>query len=236
MIDFFKKKKIMIVAAHPDDEILGLGASIHRLIQRYSVQVHVVILGEGLTSRDDKRNPEKWKKQLEVHQKNIKDAQDKIGFESVNTYSFPDNRFDSVPLLDIIKTVEKEKTAWKPDIIFTHHSGDVNIDHQKTFEAVTTACRPIEDECVRAILTFETPSSTEWIPSSEPRHFLPNLFIEIEENNLQAKIDAMESYEFERRNYPHPRSPKALRTRASFWGQTVGATYAEAFQVIRMIG
>jgi LmbE family N-acetylglucosaminyl deacetylase len=233
--NFFYNKKIMIVAAHPDDEILGLGATMNRLITEYGVTTHVVILGEGLTSRADSRNPEKWKELLNTHKQNIEAAQKNIGYHSVSVYNFPDNRFDSVDLLDIIKTVEKEKRNFNPDIIFTHHGGDLNIDHQRTFEAVMTACRPMQDELVHTIITFETPSGTEWRASTDPRQFVPNLFISFDNKSLQAKIKAMESYEFEKREYPHPRSPKALEIRASFWGQTTGKQYAEAFTIVRSI-
>jgi LmbE family N-acetylglucosaminyl deacetylase len=233
--NFFYNKKIMIVAAHPDDEILGLGATMNRLITEYGVTTHVVILGEGLTSRAESRNPEKWKELLDTHKQNIEAAQKNIGYHSVSVYNFPDNRFDSVDLLDIIKTVEKEKRNFNPDIIFTHHGGDLNIDHQRTFEAVMTACRPMQDELVHTIITFETPSGTEWRASTDPRQFVPNLFISFDNKSLQAKIKAMESYEFEKREYPHPRSPKALEIRASFWGQTTGKQYAEAFTIVRSI-
>lgn len=232
---FFKEKKIMIVVAHPDDEILGLGGSMNRLIREQDAQVHVVILGEGLTSRADKRDVKQWERELELHRANIREAQKKIGYESVNTYDFPDNRFDTVAILDIIKTIEKEKKSSKPDIIFTHHGGDVNIDHQRTFEAVITACRPMQDESVKEIYTFETPSGTEWRASSDPKHFIPNTFISFDETHLKAKTEAMECYQFEKREYPHPRSPKALTIRAASWGQSVGVGYAEAFCLVRSV-
>ncbi|MCG2590664.1 PIG-L family deacetylase [Rhodohalobacter sp. WB101] len=233
--EWFNKQKIMVVVAHPDDEILGLGASMNRLIEEHGAEVHVVILGEGLTSRSEKRDPEKWEDDLEIHRANIKDAQQKIGYDSVSIYDFPDNRFDTVPLLDFIKTVEKEKKTFRPDIIFTHHGGDVNIDHQRTFEAVITACRPMKDENVSTIITFETPSGTEWRASSDPRHFVPNMFISFSEEHLKSKTDAMECYKFEKRDYPHPRSEKALEIRAAYWGQSVGTSYAEAFYIVRSI-
>src|SRR5689334_3357132 len=140
----FKGEKIMLVVAHPDDEILGVGATMHKLIHEFNVHVHIVILGEGITSRAEQRNTEMWKEELEIHRANIKKAQGKIGYQSVSIYDFPDNRFDSVELLDIVKVIEKEKDNLSPGIIFTHHGGDLNIDHQRTFEAVITACRPME--------------------------------------------------------------------------------------------
>lgn len=225
----------MIVVAHPDDELLGLGATMNMLIQLHNVSTHVVILGEGITSRSDQRDPESWKKELAVHQENIRLAQQAIGYHSVSTYDFPDNRFDTVALLDIIKVIEKEKKEFQPTVIFTHHGGDVNIDHQRTFEAVITACRPLQEEGVKHIFTFETPSGTEWRASSDPKQFIPNLFIKVTKENLNAKIQGMEHYEFERRAFPHPRSPEALTIQAQRWGISVGANYAEAFQLIRSI-
>ena len=109
------------------------------------------------------------------------------------------------------------------------------IWHQKTFEAVITATRPMEDENVKAIITFETPSGTEWIASSDPRRFTPNLFIEVFEKNLLAKIKGMECYEFEKRKSPHPRSPESLTILAKQRGLTIGKKYAEAFCIIRLI-
>jgi len=235
MLEYLKNKKILIVVAHPDDELLGLGGTMHRLINSYGVKTKLVILGEGITSRAKSRDTEKWAKELAVHRQNIEEAQRAIGYHSVSIYNFPDNRFDSVDLLDIIKTIEKEKSEFKPDVIFTHHGGDVNIDHQRTFEAVITATRPMKAEKTKTIITFETFSGTEWRASSDPKHFIPNVFFEINEKNLAAKIKGMESYEFEKREYPHPRSPKALRIAAQRWGIMVGKSFAEAFMLIRNI-
>ncbi|MFN8334844.1 MAG: PIG-L family deacetylase [Cyclobacteriaceae bacterium] len=235
MLESLRNKKIMVVAAHPDDELLGLGATMNRLIFEMNVSTHVVILGEGITSRSDNRDVKMWEQQLNIHRANIQKAQEAIGYGSVNSHDFPDNRFDSVPLLDIIKVIEKEKGQFKPDIIFTHHGGDVNIDHQRTFEAVITATRPMQHETVKTIITFETPSGTEWRASSDPHHFIPNLFVSVSMANVQAKIAGMEHYEFERRNYPHPRSPEALKIQAQRWGVAVGCEFAEAFCLIRSI-
>jgi LmbE family N-acetylglucosaminyl deacetylase len=223
IIDLLRNKRIMLVVAHPDDELLGLGATMNKLIKEYGVTAHVVILGEGITSRSDKHNPELWKEELA------------IGYQSVSIYSLPDNRFDTVALLDIIKIIEAEKESFGPEIIFTHHGGDVNVDHQRCFEAVITACRPMAHEKVKTIITFETPSGTEWRAPTDPRHFLPNLFMSVSEENVNAKILGMESYEFEKRVYPHPRSPEALKIQAQRWGISVGCMFAEAFTLVRCV-
>ena len=235
MIELLTGKKIMIVVAHPDDELLGLGATMNRLIAEHNVTTHVVILGEGVTSRSDKRDAEQWKNELINHKNNILEAQRVIGYHSVMTYDFPDNRFDTVSLLDIIKVVEKEKTGFQPEVIFTHHGGDVNVDHQRTFEAVITACRPMQHEVVKTIVTFETMSGTEWRASTDPRHFVPNFFISFSKANLDVKIQAMNAYMYEKREYPHPRSAEALEIVAKRWGVAIGKNYAEAFCLVRNI-
>lgn len=235
MLESLRNKRVLVVVAHPDDELLGNGATMNRLINDFGCTIRAVILGEGITSRSDNRDLAKWEYELAIHKKNIENARQAIGYESVGVYDFPDNRFDTVALLEIIKVVEKEKSQFQPDVIFTHHGGDVNIDHQRTFESVITACRPMEHETVKTIITFETPSGTEWRANTDPRHFLPNFFVCVSKSNLDSKIKGMESYEFEKRVYPHPRSPEALQIQAKRWGVVVGAEYAEAFCLVRSI-
>ncbi|CAL66982.1 PIG-L deacetylase family protein [Christiangramia forsetii] len=235
MLESLRNKRILVFVAHPDDELLGVGATMHKLIHEYGCKVRAVILGEGITSRSDNRDTEKWSEELKIHRDNIESARSVIGYASVGVYDFPDNRFDTVALLDIIKVVEKEKMDFQPEVIFTHHLGDVNIDHQKTFEAVLTAIRPLKEENVHTLISFETPSGTEWRAATDPKHFIPNFFIEVSESNLQAKIKGMESYEFEKRKYPHPRSPEALKIQAQRWGIVAGKEFAEAFSIVRVI-
>ena len=150
----FKNKRILVVVAHPDDELLGLGGTLHHLIKREKSIVRVVIMGEGITSRSEERNLSKWKNHLSIHKENIKQAQKILGYQELATYSFPDNRFDIVPLLEIVKVVEKEKKSFNPDIVFTHHNGDLNIDHKLTFQAVITAFRPLPNEFFSSIITL----------------------------------------------------------------------------------
>lgn len=230
----FNKKRVLVIVAHPDDELLGIGGTLNKLSQD-NCEIKIVILGEGLTSRANNRNTSEWKEQLVLHRSNINNAKEIIGYAHVAIYDFPDNRFDSVDLLDIIKIIEKEKELFNPEIVFTHHGGDLNIDHQRTFEAVMTAFRPLEGENAESIITFETPSGTEWQASSDPRRFIPNLFVELTDNNINAKAKAMECYEFEKRTFPHPRSSKALEITAQQRGIMIGSEFAEAFCIVRNI-
>ena len=225
----------MVVVAHPDDEILGCGATMHKLIHEKDCLVHVVILGEGVTSRFSATENREASIQLVTHKLNIEAAQKTIGYQSLKTYDFPDNRFDTVGILDIVKVIEEEKNSFHPEIIFTHHSGDLNIDHQITFQAVMTAIRPLESEIVNSIITYETPSATEWQSTSDPRKFLPNLFIAVSKSNMLAKFNGIEAYSLEKRPYPHPRSQEALENLATHYGIMLGGGLYEAFQVIRMI-
>lgn len=235
MLDF-EGKNILVVVAHPDDEVLGIGGTIHLLANQYNVQARALILGEGITSRGQQRNPEKWEKELSAQKQSSQDAGKTIGYEQVDNFDFPDNRFDSIDLLDMVKVVENIKADFQPDVIFTHHGGDTNIDHQRTFNAVMTASRPQEGEPVKSILTFETPSSTEWQAFNHGSNFKPNYFMPFKEGDVNAKVEAIEMYEQEKRPFPHPRSPESLRILAQKRGIEVGFAYAEAFMLIRGIG
>ena len=156
---------ILVVVAHPDDEVLGCGASIAKWTEA-GKEVHVVILAEGATSRGATRNPEDHIDELSTLEKCAQSAGKILGVSSVRLLNFPDNRMDSVDRLEVIKIVEEQIKLVKPETVVTHHTGDVNIDHQITHQAVVTACRPQPRESVRRLLVFEVPSSTEWQPPS----------------------------------------------------------------------
>ena len=224
--------RVLAVVAHPDDEILGVGGTLAKHVQNND-KVYSVILGEGMTSREENREDISQSEIEELHHDTLK-AGEIIGFKDIYFANFPDNRFDSVNLLEIIKEVEKYIDQIKPEIIYTHYHGDLNIDHQKTSEAVITACRPVGDYNVKEIYAFETPSSTEWNFTSDSNSFNPSLFVDIEET-IDKKLAAMESYQSEIRDYPHPRSIKALKTIAARWGTVVGKNYVEVFELIRKV-
>ncbi len=222
---------ILVVAAHPDDELLGLGGTIRRLVDE-GAEARAIILAEGLTSRGDKRD-DIDNTLLEELKKDAKNAAHEVGYKSIEFCGCPDNRMDEMDLLDIIKIVIRYIGKYHPDTVFTHFHGDLNIDHQKVNEAVLTACRPVGGYCVKHIYAFETPSSTEWnYRYTEP--FMPNVYFDISET-LDAKVKGMEYYQSERRKYPHPRSGEALRALAGYRGSNVGIKYAEAFMLLREV-
>lgn len=221
--------KILVVAAHPDDEVLGCGGTIARLASEGN-DVHIVILGEGITSRyEDRKKADK--KELDALKDKAKNASEILGASKLILESLPDNRFDTIPLLDIVHILERIINETRPDVIFTHASSDLNIDHNITHRAVLTAARPLEASSIRELYAFEVPSSTEWA-SGQFGDFTPDTFYDIT-GTIDNKLKAMEIYESEARKSPHPRSAESLRAIAQSRGSAAGLTYAEAFETIR---
>lgn len=227
------KKTVLVIAAHPDDEVLGCGATIAKHI-RAGDEVHVMILAEGVTSRDDVRERDSRSSELSDLARVAQRANAILGVTSLTLHDFPDNRMDSVDLLEVVKVVEECIRAKKPDVVYTHHGGDVNIDHRRIQEAVVAATRPQPGQTVQTLLFFEVQSSTEWqAPGSFPP-FVPNWFVDVS-STLPLKMQALEAYRCEMRDWPHARSLKALEHLAHWRGATVGCEAAEAFMLGRRI-
>lgn len=224
-------KNILVFAAHPDDELLGIGGTIRRLANEGAL-ARAVIMAEGLTSREESRDKAN-KKELLALQRDAKKASNIIGYKSIDFCGLPDNRMDGLELLDVVKIVSKYVEKYKPDTIFTHHHGDLNIDHRITCEAVLTACRPVGNYSVKRIFAFETPSSSEWNYNySEP--FKPNVFFDVTET-IESKIKGMKCYKTEAAQPPHPRSADALLALGKYRGSNVGFGMAEAFELLREV-
>jgi LmbE family N-acetylglucosaminyl deacetylase len=225
------RSSILIVAAHPDDEVIGCGGTLAKLTDAGAV-VHVAFLADGVTSRDAEQSAHE--EYLRSRRSAAQKACEILGVKSVSFGDFPDNRMDTVALLEITQAVEAQIRQHQPDTVFTHHAGDVNIDHRRLHEAVVTACRPQQGHPVKTLLCFEVASSTEWqLPGSAPP-FLPNWFVDISAT-LDRKLAALEAYTEELRSWPHPRSLQGVSSLARWRGATVGAGAAEAFMLGRQL-
>jgi len=220
-------KKILVVAAHPDDEVLGCGGTMARHASNGD-KVHVLFMSAGVGSRENIKNDE-------VNERRIcaKQASKILGSQSPQFLNFPDNRMDSVDLLDIVQPLEKLIEKIKPEVVYTHHIGDLNIDHQITHKAVVTACRPQPGFCVKEIFAFEVLSSTEW-QTSEYLPFIPNVYFDIS-NQIEKKCKALKFYDNEMRQSPHSRSIDNTIRLNALRGNSVGVDYAEAFILIRSL-
>lgn len=223
------KNKILIIVAHPDDEVLGCGGTIAKL-KSEGHQIYVLIMGEGKTSRDlDTNNKTEELKILNIE---ILKANKILGVDEVFIEKLPDNRFDSINILNIVKTIEKYKEKIKPNIIFTHYIKDLNKDHQVLTEAVLVATRPLPNESVKKVYSFEILSSTEW---NYPLTFSPNVFIDVTKY-FEIKKRAMLEYQSELREYPHSRSIEAMEICGKYWGYRIGNPgYIESFKLLREI-
>lgn len=219
--------RVLVVAAHPDDETLGAGGTIAKHALHGDV-VSILIIGRGVSARTGTTEEDRarlWEQ--------AKGATTILG-ASLTTQCqigwFPDNEFDAVSRLTIVRRVEDCIQRFKPTTVYTHHEGDRNIDHRMTHDAVLTACRPLPDSSVRRILAFEVPSSTEW---GTP--FVPTVFVDIHGEPLRRKMKALEQYAGEMLPFPHPRSVQAILSLSAWRGANVGLMEAEAFELIREI-
>jgi LmbE family N-acetylglucosaminyl deacetylase len=225
-------RRIAVIAAHPDDEALGCGGT----MARHSAEgdeVHVMIVAEGATSRSATRDRLEFKDQLSQLAASARRANELLGTTNLELLDFPDNRLDSIDLLDVVKAVEAFLGKSKPHTVYTHWPFDLNVDHRLVSEAVQTACRPIPQSTQEQLLFFEVPSSTEWRVSAG-RPFEPTYFVEVTET-LELKLRALSVYASEMRPSPHSRSLEAVESLARWRGASVGVKAAEAFVLGRAL-
>lgn len=221
--------RVIVFAAHGDDEVLGCGGTIRRHAMKGD-EVSIVIFADGETSRGGAKSGAAIAEREAAARK----AADILGAADVFLYQLPDNQLDTVPLLELARLAEKHIADRRPDTVYTHHAGDLNADHRLVHEAVVTACRPQGEHSVRRLLFFEVPSSTEWRAPGGGPAFTPNWFVDISAV-LECKIDALEVYRSEMRPWPHPRSLEGVSHLAHWRGATVGCDAAEAFMLGREI-
>lgn len=223
--------RYLTIAAHPDDEVLGCGATMARLSSE-GHEVHILILGEGATSRHT--NPDVGAPKVDALRAQAIKVGSELGAKSVTVESLPDNKFDELPLLDVVRIVELHVSDLKPDAIFTHHGSDLNIDHRIAAQAVVTATRAMAGTPVKEVLAFHIPSSTEWSFGVTGQVFKPDVFFDVT-GHMATKLSAMELYVDEAREFPHPRSPEALTAISKTWGSTAGFAAVEAFELVRSL-
>ena len=232
--------KILIVCAHPDDETIGMGGTLKKLSKTHDVTV--LFIAEGITARRKsgfKNHPvydvtheemEKMKEEIEIRKVHAKEALKILGVTKMRFLDLPNEELDQVPLLRIIKEIEKEIDETQCEIIFTHHFNDLNLDHRVVYDATITAARPLPGSSVSMIASFEIPASTDWKP---PYQFKPNLFVNISDE-LESKVNALKAYHYEIRKSPHPRSKEMTEAGALRWGSLSGYNASEAFEIIRL--
>lgn len=218
--------KILIIAAHPDDEVLGCGATAARFAREGHTVVPVIVC-ENATVRYE---PEMQNYLESCAQKSA----EILGISEPVFLGMPDQKLDTYSSLEMAQTLEKVIKEHKPEIIFTHHGGDINKDHQVLFEATLVAVRPTPANGVRTVFTYETVSSTEWAAPGYYAKFSPNTFYDVS-NTMELKLKAFSEYTSEVKEYPHPRSVEGLELKAKDWGSQVGMRAAEAFQLIRTL-
>ncbi|WP_431475315.1 MULTISPECIES: PIG-L deacetylase family protein [Marinobacter] len=220
-------KTVLVVAAHTDDEALGCGGTIARHVAEGDT-VYAVFLADGVTSR-----PGATSEELEQRNAAAEEAHRILGITKAYMLGFPDNRMDSVPLLDIVQKLEAVIQEIEPRIIYTHHSGDLNIDHRVTHQVVLTACRPVPGSSVKEVYAFEVLSATGWnTPTESP--FVPNVFVDVS-SQMDVKLAALQKYHMEMREAPHIRSFENVLRLAEFRGGFVGGRLSEAFVLLRKI-
>lgn len=227
-----KADVILVVAAHPDDEVLGVGGTLARLA-RGGAKTHVVYLATGITGRHEATS--QAGAEIDALTGDARRAAALLGVSTQTFLGLPDNRLDTVPRMDIVRELNILLDRLRPDVVFTHHHGDYNWDHRAAHEATVMACRACPGEVHPAtLLTYEVPSSTERAIQHSGTVFLPTVYVDIAAD-LDAKLAALAAYSTEVKQPPHPRSVRALETWAQKRGNEVGLAHAEAFSLARCI-
>jgi len=220
--------KILVIAAHPDDEVYGVGGTIAKH-NRDGDEVFVCILTDGATTQYP-GNELMVKQKKEEARKSGKI----LGIRKIYFFDLPDMQLDTIAHVEVNKAIEKVMTEIKPNIVYTHHWGDVNKDHRVVFESTMVAARPSFKNTVKKILLYETPSSSEWNAPILTEKFIPNVYVDISET-LSKKIEAMKAYKSELREFPHPRSVEAVKTYVKKNGLVIARRAAECFLLIREV-
>lgn len=223
---FDKRKKILVIAAHPDDEVLGCGGTIAKH-KRSGDEVYLLILTDGESSRPSPM--------LDKRAECLRASCQVLGIDNVKKLNFKDSLLDSYPILDVIREIEAYAQLVRPQVVYTHSPTDLNQDHRVAHLATLTAFRPLPDSSVELILTYEIPSSTDYGQSSSRSTFIPNYFEALSPDDVAQKMQALNCYADELRTFPHPRSLKNIEALQMVRGSSVGVESAEGFFIERLI-
>jgi len=222
------REKILVIAAHPDDEVLGCSGTIAKKVFKEKAEVNTLIFSKGILSRDNLKNK---KRKVLSNEKSAIAANKILGVNKLEILNFPDNSLDSVPRLKLIKEIEKRIKKFNPTTIYTHFHGDLNVDHQVIALSVLTACRPVKKNNIEKIYAFEVLSSTDYTYGIN-ESFVPNHY-ECIDNSIKIKMKALKEYDYEMRPFPHSRSYKAILNLSKTRGSQMFKKHAEAFILIR---
>lgn len=221
-------ERVLIVAAHPDDDVLGAGGTIRRLVNE-GVQVEVLYLADGETSRDS-LEVSFFQTAIENRSEATKRALDILGVSSLHFLGLQDNMLDTYSNLELTKAIELHVKRFHPSALITHSNSDLNVDHRAALQAVLTACRPTIDSSVNLVVSYEVLSSSEW-RFDKVYSFTPNMFVDVSAT-IREKIKAFEQFENEIKLFPHPRSLEGIKTLAKYRGAISGSKFAEAFEIL----
>ena len=233
---------VLVIAAHPDDEVLGMGGTLKKL-SKNGDKLKIVIMATGISGRRsinyinsstykvNEKTKKIMRKQIKKLRVDSKKAAKILGINDIEFMDFPDNEMDIISNLEITKKIEEKITKFKPRVVYTHSPFDINVDHRVLYNATLTATRPLADSSVKQVISFEVPSSTEWF---FPSKFSPTIFVNIEKE-LKAKLNALAAYKDEVRKFPHPRSREGIEIIAKRWGTVSGFKAAEAFYLVRQL-
>jgi len=217
---------ILVIAPHPDDEVLGCGGTITK---------HNICNDEVSLCIVTKAYPPSWiEDEIKERKEEVLKVNQILGIRKTKFLDFPTAKLDTIPKNDLIYSINQVVNELNPEIIYIPHRGDINIDHRIVFDAALVAVRPKPGSVVRKVFTYETLSETEWAAPFIEKAFCPNLYVDISET-LETKLKAMSEYKLELKEFPHPRSLEAISALASIRGATVGVKAAEAFMIVREI-
>ncbi|WP_244934497.1 PIG-L deacetylase family protein [Leptospira vanthielii] len=222
-------KKVLILAAHPDDEVLGCGGILSKY-QGSGVEFKIVFIGEGSSCRYTELDSKESKDAINFRNACAIKALDSLGVQNFVFHNLPCGRFDQIPIIEINKIIEKEITSFSPDTLFTHSVFDANNDHKIVFHSTIMATRPGAKNSVSKLYSFEVLSSSEWNFQSP---FVANYFESLSEQDVENKWKALEIYESETKEFPFPRSRLGIKTQSMSRGMQAGCSFAEAFYLVR---